>query len=146
MPSAEDAAAWLQGQGIALPEPLLRLCGGSPLQALDWAHDGITAALVAELPRRIAAGDANALVGQPIPRVVDLLLRLAHDLAAVAVGGPPRYFAADSFAAKAALARRIDKISAWHGVLLRTARHADHPWQAPLLVESLVVQSRPIWA
>ena len=146
LPSADDAVAWLQRQGIALSEPLLRLCGGSPLQALDWAHDGITPALVAALPRRIAAGDASALAGQTVPRVVDLLLRLAHDLAAVAVGGPPRFFAADSFAAKSTLASRVDKISAWHSVLLRTARHAEHPWQAPLLVESLVVQSRPIWA
>lgn len=146
LPTADQATAWLQGQGLALPEPLLRLCGGSPLQALDWAHDGITAAMVAELPQRIATGDASSLAGQPVPRVVDLLLRLAHDWAALAVGGTPRYFAASSFAARPVPASRIDTIGAWHAALLRTARHAEHPWQAALLVESLVLLAGPIWA
>jgi DNA polymerase-3 subunit delta' len=34
---------------------------------------------------------------------------------------------------------------AWQKVLLRTARHDEHPWNAALLIESLVTQATGAW-
>lgn len=141
LPGADVALAWLQAQGVADPAPLLRAAGGSPLEALAWSLEGVTAGLLAELPRRAAAGDASALAGRPIPRVVDWLLKLAHDAQVLAAGGAPRFFGADQLPAGADLAA----LRAWQQVLLRTARHDEHPWNAGLLIESLVTQATAVW-
>ncbi len=141
LPAADVASAWLRAQGLADPSPLLALAGGSPLDALAWAAEGLGPAQLAELPRRIAAGDASLLAGRPIPRVIDLLARLAHDAMAMAVGGAPRFYAAASLPAGADIAA----LGAWQKALLRTARHEDHPWNAGLLTESLVSQAAAAW-
>jgi DNA polymerase-3 subunit delta' len=141
LPPPEQARAWLQAQGLDAPDALLALAGGSPLEALAWAQEGFTPALLAGLPRRVAAGDAAALQGRPIPRVVECLLKLSHDAQVQAAGGAPRFFAAGSLPAGAdALALR-----AWQQALQRVARHDEHPWSAALLVESLVAQARAVW-
>jgi len=141
LPPLAQAEAWLQAQGLDQPGPLLALAGGSPLEALAWAHEGLSPALLAELPRRVAAGDATVLAGRPIPRVVDLLLKLAHDAQVVAVGGAPRFYSA------AALPKGVDlpALRQWQASLLRTARHDEHPWSAALLIESLVTQATAVW-
>jgi DNA polymerase-3 subunit delta' len=141
LPSTELALAWLQGRGVADPQALLRAAGGSPLEALAWSDEGISAGLLAELPRRVAAGDASALAGRSIPRVVDWLLKLAHDVQVLGVGGQPRFFAADQLPPGADPAA----LRAWQHALLRTARHDEHPWNAGLLIESLVTQAAAIW-
>ncbi len=141
LPSADAALAWLQAQGVADPAPLLRAAGGSPLEALAWSEEGVSAGLLAELPRRVAAGDASTLAGRPIPRVVDWLLKLAHDAQVAALGGTPRFFAADQLPARADLAA----LRVWQRSLLRTARHDEHPWNAGLLIESLVTQAAAVW-
>jgi DNA polymerase-3 subunit delta' len=141
LPDAAQARAWLVGRGVARPDELLRLAGGSPLEALAWSEQGVTPELIAELPRRIAAGDSAPLAGRATPRVIDLLLRLAHDLMAQAAGGEPRFFAAATLPAGA----RIAALVAWQRELLRIARHDGHPWQAPLLIEALTLQARGIW-
>ena len=141
LPGAAQARDWLVAQGLGQPDALLRLAGGSPLEALAWAGEGLSPELIGELPRRIAAGDAAPLAGRPVPRALDLLLRLAHDLGAHAVGGEPRFFATASLPGGTDVAA----LAAWQRELLRLARHEDHPWQAPLLVESLVAQARGLW-
>ncbi|MDT7834661.1 DNA polymerase III subunit delta' [Aquabacterium sp. OR-4] len=141
LPPAEQAAAWLRAQGLAEPGPLLALAGGSPLEALALAAEGLTPEVLAELPRRVAAGDPAPLQGRPIPRVVELLLKLAHDAMALAVGGAPRHFAAASLPVGGDLAALV----AWQQALLRAARHDEHPWNAGLLIESLVGQAAAAW-
>ena len=141
LPGTEPALAWLRQQGVAEPEALLQATGGSPTEALAWSGEGLTAAWLADLPRRVAAGDASLLVGRPIPRVVDLLLRLSHDLQAQAAGGLPRFFPAAQLPAGADPAG----LRAWQAALLRTARHDEHPWNASLLIESRVVQAAQVW-
>ena len=141
LPATDDALAWLGEQGVTDAAPLLRAAGGSPLEAVAWAAEGWTAALLAELPRRVAAGDAGALAGRAVPRVVDLLLRLAHDVQVKAAGGAPRFFDAAHLPALAdPLALR-----AWQAALLRVARHDEHAWNAGLLIESLVTQAAAVW-
>ena len=141
LPPIAQAESWLRAQGLDQPGPLLALAGGSPLEALAWASEGLSSAFLAELPRRVAAGDASPLLGRPIPRVVDLLLKLAHDSQVVAVGGLPRFYAA------AQLPSGVDlpALRQWQATLLRTARHDEHPWSAALLVESLVTQATAVW-
>ena len=141
LPSTEVALAWLQAQGVADPDPLLQAAGGSPLEALAWAREGVTAPLLAELPRRVAAGDASSLAGRPVPRVVDWLLRLSHDAQVLAAGGAPRFFAAQHLPVGADPAA----LRVWQEALQRTARHDEHPWHAGLLIESLVSQAAAVW-
>ena len=141
LPTPDMALAWLRTQGVADPDALLQAAGGSPLEALDWARDGVTPALLAELPRRVARGDASSLAGRPIPRVVDWLLRLAHDAQVMAAGGAPRFFAAQHLPVGADPAA----LRLWQLALQRAARHDEHPWHAGLLIESLVTQAGPVW-
>ena len=141
LPAADAALAWLGEQGVADAAPLLRGAGGSPLEALAWAAEGWTAALLAELPRRVAAGAVGPLAGRAIPRVVDLLLRLAHDVQVKAAGGVPRFFDAAHLPAQADL----PALRGWQAALLRAARHDEHAWNAGLLIESLVTQAAAVW-
>ena len=90
----------------------------------------------------VAAGDASVLQGRPVPRVVELLLKLSHDAQVLAAGGAPRFFAA------AQMPQGADPVAlrAWQQALLRVARHDEHPWSAALLIESLVTQAAAVWA
>jgi len=142
LPAAPEALAWLQDHGLADPAALLAAAGGSPLEALAWAQEGLSATVLAVLPRRVAVGDPSPLVGRTIPRVVELLLKLAHDAQVLSVGGRPRFFAAEHLPADADPAA----LRAWQDALLRAARHDDHPWNAGLLIESLVSQATAVWA
>src|SRR5574337_1028498 len=42
LPGADQALEWLIARGLTEPDALLRLAGGSPLDALAWAGEGIT--------------------------------------------------------------------------------------------------------
>ena len=141
LPDAAEATEWLAARGISDSGALLALAGGSPMEALDLAAEGIDAAWISAAPARIAAGDAQPLRGRPIPRVVDLLTKLAHDGMAVSVAGPPRYFPAQALVPVEDASAWV----AWQRVLVRTARHEDHPWNAALLIESLVTQASAAW-
>lgn len=141
MPDVATAMAWLQRQGVPEAAEPLAAAGGSPVEALTLVGEGIDAGVLRELPLRVSRGDASSLVGKPIARVVDLLLKFAHDAMAHAVGAAPRYFDADRMPRPAALA----SLQAWRLDLLRVARHDDHPWSAALLVESLVTNGARCW-
>lgn len=142
LPDAASARDWLRRQGMTSPEALLALAGGSPLEALAWAEEGVDADWLAELPRQLAAGQAVALQGRALPRVLELLLKLCHDLQLRSAGVPPRFYPADArWPAPADAAALV----AWQRTLLRTARHDEHPWNAALLIESLVTQATALW-
>lgn len=137
-PAREEALVWLRAQGVTAPEVLLDGAGGSPLEALAWSQCGVDAKAWAQLPDAVKRGDAAALSGWPVARVVDALQRICHDALALAVGAPPRYFPAMPGSAS----RAVDGLLAWAAELRRVARHAEHPWHAPLLIEALVTQGR----
>ncbi len=138
LPPAEVAAAWLAGQGVADPAVLLAATGGQPQEALEWSKQGIDAALWLRLPALVAQGLSAALGGWPLARVVDALQKLCHDAACIAAGAAPRYFPAASIRAGA----QPDALAAWMRELNRVARHAEHPWSAALMLESLVQQGQ----
>lgn len=141
LPAYSVALHWLTERGTADALAVLALAGGSPLEALALAEEGIDSEWRLQLPRRVAAGDAALLLGRPIPRVIEMLAKLAHDVMAVAQGSAPRYFDEASMPGAPSLALW----AAWHAALLQAARHDEHPWQAALLIESLVTQGAALW-
>jgi DNA polymerase III subunit delta' len=143
LPPRDVSLAWLGARQLSGDDAraLMAAAGGSPLEALDLAGEGIDAAWLAMLPLLVAAGDASALAGRPLPRAIDLLLKLAHDLQAQAAGSTPRFFIESRWPPASDMAGLV----AWQQALLRAARHDEHPWNAPLLLESLVTQAAALW-
>ena len=132
------AARWLTEAGLPGADTLLAASGGAPLAALERHALGLDASLWTKLPALVAAGDAQPLQKLPLPLAIESLHKLCHDAMLCACGVAPRYFAAGSVPADASLARLAD----WGDVLRRATRHAEHPWKAELLVESLVLQGQ----
>jgi DNA polymerase-3 subunit delta' len=136
LPESTVAAAWLAGQGVSQPEVLLGAVGGQPVDAVDAAAEGLDAALWLRLPELVRRGDAGPLTALPLPRLIDVLQKLCHDLLRQAVGAGPRYFSA------ALLPERPDAgpLLDWAQALAAAARHAEHPWHAALAAEALIFQ------
>jgi DNA polymerase-3 subunit delta' len=141
-PAPSEALEWLSAQEVPDAALLLAVAGGSPLDALALVQEGFDASLLRQLPRRVALGDASSLIGKPIPRVVDLLLKIAHDAQAQAVGAAPRYFDAQTMPQRAELAA----LQRWRQELHRVARHDEHPWNAGLVIEALVTNGARCWS
>ncbi len=139
-PPADAAAAWLAGQGLAQPQVLLAACNGRPLDALALQAAGVDAAAWAALPTAVARGQSGGLAGWPPPLLVDALQKLCHDAMARSVGGEGCYFPPASFGP--GVPPRLPALVDWARELARVARHADHPWSEPLLLEALVQQGR----
>jgi len=138
LPLEAECLDWLQAQGVDQPEILLRGAGGRPQEALMWARDGVQAKTWAALPERLARGDATALTDWPVPRAIDALQRLCHDLLRRQCGAAASYFP-DSAVPKL---KHAAPLHAWSQVLKQAARHADHPLNAGLLMESLFLQGK----
>ncbi|TDM06944.1 MAG: DNA polymerase III subunit delta' [Ideonella sp. MAG2] len=142
MPKHPEALAWLSAKGVNDPETLLRAAGGEPQAALALQEAGLPSAAWHALPGRVAAGDASALTGLSLPLAVRLLQQLCHDAMAVLADAPPQYFPLGSVPKPANWVRLL----AWQAALLKAARHDEHPWNAPLLLEALVAQAHATFA
>jgi DNA polymerase-3 subunit delta' len=138
-PAADMAASWLAGQGVGDAPALLAACGGRPLDALALFRAGVDAPTWAALPRALAQGQAGAWAGWPLPRALDALQKLCHDLMAVAAGAGPRYFPAESLPVPRG---GLPPLLAWAAELNRVARQAEHPWNEALLLDALVTRGR----
>ena len=134
LPPAAMAIDWLAQHGVTDAAVMLAATGGQPQEALEWAGQGVDAALWSRLPTLVQRGEASVLSAWPLPQVVDTLQKLCHDAACVAAGAAPRYFP------RAAVPVVTDTaaLTAWMTELNRVARHAEHPWSAALVCESLV--------
>ncbi len=153
LPDAAVSAAWLAAQGVEQAEVLLAATGGQPQEALVWSSEGISAALWSDLPKQLARGDVGTLTTWPLPRVIDMLQKLCHDLQRRTVGAEPRYFSKAALVLKAANVPTalisptaptapIAALNTWALELQAQVRHAEHPWNAGLMVEALVAQAR----
>jgi DNA polymerase-3 subunit delta' len=138
VPDTALAASWLAQQGVDGADVLLAAAGGAPLEALAWARDGIEAAAWLALPKRVAGGDASVLASWPLPRAVRALQALCHDALLLSAGAAPRYFPPN------ALPRRGQpkRLVAWSRELTQAMRHAEHPWNAGLMIEALTQEAR----
>jgi DNA polymerase-3 subunit delta' len=138
VPPRAQAEAWLAGHGVDAPGVLLAGSGGRPQEALEWAASGVDAAAWSALPGRIARGEAAAVRGWPLPRIVDVLQKLCHDALSLACASEPRYFPRASLVAGADRGALLH----WWRELARLAADVEHPWSGELALESLVEQSR----
>lgn len=141
LPSRAQALQWLQDQGVEDATILLDGAGGLPLTALQWSREGLTARAWAGVPRAVATGDSSAFSGWSVPRLLDALQKLCHDASSAQVGGVARFFPAEQLAGRVAM----DRLIQWFKTLQRVARHAEHPWSEPLLIESLLAEGRTVW-
>jgi DNA polymerase-3 subunit delta' len=139
-PSAEEAAAWLSAQGVPAADAkvLLRAAGGRPQQALAMARDGRTAKSWAGLPKALARGDVGALGDCSPAQAVDVLQKVCHDLMAAASGSQPRFFEPGDLPK----APSMQALGVWWKELAQELRTAEHPFNAPLMLESLVSRAR----
>ncbi|MGN6524867.1 MAG: DNA polymerase III subunit delta' [Burkholderiaceae bacterium] len=141
-PSAQESLDWLAAEGVADAPVLLAAAGGQPLAARRLAVDGFDAAAWLALPQGIAQGRWQPPAGATIPRLREVLQKLCHDAMAQAAGAAPRFFPERSLPPAAPWTRLAD----WSQSLARLARHDEHPFNAPLLVESLLAEARAVWA
>jgi DNA polymerase-3 subunit delta' len=140
LPDPAEALHWLQGQGVTQPEVLLTATGGQVLDVLQWRALGIDARLWQGLPGQLLRGDVTGLAALPLPWVVQSLQKLCHDALCASVGAAPRYFAASAVPTGLAL----PALNAWGRALAKSARQAEHPWNAGLMCEALVLQAREV--
>lgn len=146
LPPAPQALAWLAEQGVARPEVLLAASGGQPLDAYAMAADGVDSDAWERLPGAVRSGAAAGLTDWPLPRLVDAMQKLCHDLMCARAGAAPRYF---SGASLAPLIRHQDPdwpaLAGWARDLTQAARHDEHAWHAGLRNEALVGQGARLW-
>ena len=139
-PQDGEGLAWLEHQGVKPLDALalLRAAGGRPEDALHLARSGLDAQQWGLLPKALVRGDSTALAGWAPAQAVDALQRLCHDLMALAAGAQPRFFQASDLPVPASPA----VLGRWARELGQTARTAEHPFNAGLMLEALVSQAR----
>ena len=139
-PDSSVGQAWLAALGVVEPADLLAACSGRPLDAWALAQAGVGSASWARLPQAVARGQADVMAGWPVLRALDALQKLCHDAMALAAGAESRYFPATAMPPLIAAtpAVLLAALGAWSAELARVARHAEHPWNEPLLLEALV--------
>ncbi|HWI82965.1 DNA polymerase III subunit delta' [Ramlibacter sp.] len=139
-PQEAQATQWLQAQGLPAPDvpALLRAGGGRPQQAMALAEAGLDRRAWSQLPKALARGDAAILAQWSPPQAIDALQKLCHDLLAVRTGAAPRFFEPADLPAGAG----FQALSDWSRELAQTARTAEHPFNAGLMLEALVSRAR----
>lgn len=135
-PPVPAAAAWLGDQGLAAEDAavFLRAAGGRHDDALQLARGGWSPQTWRSLPAAMRRGDSALVTGWTAPQLVDALHKLCHDLQALGVGAQPRYFAQEDLPP----APPIAVLGAWQQELQQSSRHAEHPFNAGLMIEALV--------
>lgn len=139
-PEPADSQAWLVGEGVqaADAQALLRAAGGRPEEALALAQAGRDARHWAQLPKGVARGDVSALGDCSPAQAVDALQKLCHDLLAIRVEAPPRFFEKADLPA----AGTYESLTAWWRELAQAQKTAEHPFNGGLMLESLVSRAR----
>jgi DNA polymerase III subunit delta' len=139
-PGADEARAWLVGQGVAAADApsWLRVAGGRPSDALRLAGSGGSPKAWALLPRALTRGEVAALAEHTPSQAIVALQKLCHDLMALDCGAAPRFFEAADLPptpSRPALAR-------WARSLANAAKTAEHPFNPGLMLEALVSEAR----
>jgi DNA polymerase-3 subunit delta' len=159
LPSAQEARAWLAGQGVAAPELVLAQTGGAPLAALACADPAVQsersawlAALarpaqlsVAGIAARIEAGGRDERRAR-LARAVDWLIAWSSDLARIRAGDSVRQNP-DAREALARLASQVAPIALfrYHRKLLGERALLAHPLQPRLVAEALLIDYKALF-
>jgi len=139
-PQPAQSESWLAGQGVPAGDVpvLVRAAGGRPEEALALARAGRSAKAWSQLPRAIARGDVSALAECTPSEAIDLLQKVCHDLLATRAGASPRFFDA----ADLPRAGSYESLTAWWRELALEQKTSEHPFNAGLMLESLVSRAR----
>ena len=140
-PGTDEALTWLSGQGVSAPvaQSLLRSAGGRPNDVLRLGEAGLSPEWWAALPQAMRHGDARHLADLSPAQAVDALQKLCHDLVLHQSGASPRFFeTAQLPASHAPLAVLTD----WFKRLMQSARTAEHPFNAGLMLEALTADAQ----
>ena len=153
-PTREAGVTWLTGQGVKNPEQALAQTGFAPLQALNWAESGEGAeerGILLNAIQHPAKLDALALADSlqrsaPV-HVIHCLQQWCHDLASVKLAGSVRYFPEQNDKlAKLAAGVSSTALLRFQRELLEARRSAFHPLNPKLLLESLLLSYRQLFA
>ena len=141
-PDALASQQWLQSRGFdaAQAQMLLKAMGGRPEDAAAFGASGRDPNVWAVLPKAVARGDVGFFKDWSIAQTLDALHKLCHDLMAVQAGAAPRFFASADLVGGAS----IDALSNWAQSLSRNMRTMDHPFNAGLMLESLVGKAQSV--
>ncbi len=141
-PAQDVSTHWLQAQQVpAMDAPVLLAAAGSrPEDALQWSRAGRTAQSWSAIPRAVGQGVLTVFADWAPAQVVDALQKLCHDLLLARVGAAPRFFALADLPKPPPLAA----LTQWSKDLNATARVVEHPFNAGLLLESLVGKAQNV--
>jgi DNA polymerase-3 subunit delta' len=140
-PLSSEAQTWLASSGLdpAQASVLLRASGGRPNDALRMTqNEDIQAKQWAAFPKSLQRGETSMLSQMSPAQAVSLLQKLCHDLLALQVGAAPRFFEPQDLPEGGS----VRTLSAWSRSLAKEARTAEHPFNAGLMLESLVSQAQ----
>ena len=140
-PEADEALTWLSGQGVPTPaaQALLRSAGGRPNDVLRQAQAGLSPEWWAHLPKAMRQGDARHLADLTGAQAIDALQKLCHDLVLQQAGSAPRFFDAAHLPTSAA---SVLALTDWYKRLMQSARTAEHPFNAGLMLEALTADAQ----
>ncbi len=139
-PEADEALTWLIGRGVHAPvaQALLRSAGGRPTDVLRQTEAGLTPDWWSALPQAMRQGDARHLADLSPAQAIDALQKLCHDLVLRQSGAAPRFFEVTQLPPSHA---SITVLTDWFKRLMQSARTADHPFNAGLMLEALTADA-----
>jgi DNA polymerase-3 subunit delta' len=140
-PQADEAMTWLKAQGVpdAVAQALLRSSGGRPTDVLRQAESGLSPDWWAALPKAMLQGDARHLADLSPAQAIDALQKLCHDLVLRQAGADPRFFEASQLPTSQA---SVTILTDWFKRLMQSARSAEHPFNAGLMLEALTADAQ----
>jgi DNA polymerase-3 subunit delta' len=150
-PRFEEAARWLRAQGIEDPDDLLAAAGGAPLPVLERDEDDgrtLSAATAETLLAALARGAGVDVIetGGRLPRAfalgaaIDLFQRWAWDLLTIRQTGRVRYHRKQrEILSRLGAGVPAPRLLAWMDALKEARAVADHPLNARLVIEALLV-------
>ena len=152
-PDASLATAWLSGEGVKKPAELLRLAGGAPLLAVQWAEQGgldsyrrVVEALADKPVDPVAmAINWGAVLkteqGFGMPQLVEAVQKWIFDLVLIKTAGGLRYHEAWREKLRDLASRASGTgLMACYNDLLRIRAVARHPLNTQLFLEDLATR------
>jgi DNA polymerase III subunit delta' len=140
-PQDDEAMPWLTGQGVpaAVAQALLRSAGGRPTDVLRQTEAGLSPDWWAALPKAMHQGDVRHLSELSPAQAIDALQKLCHDLVLRQTGSAPRFFELAQLPASRA---SVLTLTDWFKRLMQSARTAEHPFNAGLMLEALTADAQ----
>ena len=140
-PSKAQALEWLAqhspSASTAEHETALHASGHRPLDAAKMIASGAHATW-GKLPLCLQKGHVELALRYSCAQLLDAAHKICHDLWAVKLGVPPRFFSLQDLP-KPPPARAL---AAWSEQLKALSRRIDHPFKQELLIEDMVQQAK----